>query len=79
MPDDFIRSRGCCQMCSLVPALSASLFSGWLPETLWGRLFKAIAGWRFGTIFGIFVKLFLQFLYGLIELGNQLSLSSGCC
>ena len=79
MPDDFVRSCYHRQMCSLVSALPASFFPGWLPETLWGRLFKAIAGWWFGTVFGILVKLFLQFLYGLIELGNQLSLSSGCC
>ena len=79
MPDGFIRSCYHRQMCPLVSTLPTGLFPGWLSETLWGRFFKAIAGWRFGTVLGIPVKLFLQFLYGLIELGDQLRLGSDCC
>lgn len=77
MLDDFIRSCYYRQVCPPVAALTASLFAGWFPQTLGGRLFETITGRRFGTVLGVLIKLFLQFLYGLIELGNQLSLSSG--
>ncbi len=70
MPDDFIRSCYDGQMGPLVSALAASLFAGWFSQALRGRLFETITGRWFGTVLGILIKLFLQFLYCLIELGE---------
>ena len=55
-------------------ALTASLFAGWFPQTLRGRLFETITGRWFGTVLGVLIQLFLQFLYCLIELSGQLCL-----
>ena len=51
-------------------ALTASLFAGWFPQTLRGRLFETITGRWFGTVLGVLIQLVLQFLYCLIELGG---------
>lgn len=78
MPDDFIRSCYDRQMCPLVSALTADLFAGWFSQALRGRLFEAITGRWFGTVLGVLIKLFLQFLYCLVELSDQLCLCVDC-
>lgn len=66
MSDDSIWGCYYCQMCSLVSLLSTDLFAGWFTETLGSRFFIAIT-WRwFGTVFGVLIKLLLQFLNRLI-------------
>lgn len=70
----FIRSRCHRQIRTLMFVLTADLFPGWFPQTFRCRLLKTITGRWLGTVFGILVKLFFQFLDGLIELGNQLCL-----
>ena len=70
MFDYFIRSCYYRQMCPLMSDLSTDPFAGWFAEALRNCFFITITGRWVGTIFRVLIKLFPQFLNGLIELSD---------